>query len=491
MRTASWRAAHFLGLLLHAARAMPALRHSQLAEGGTVEPPPCDAENSTIHIGCWLPIRGLLSGTDPNPPPAGTALYGRWYATLAIEAALRSWIEGSVLLPPAQKANMNYHVITFDSCPTPHNTDGRCNVGHVAPYALALTQGGSLKGNSIPTVRALVGGGDHTPLVTENAAVRGVPVVGFESELKELSDKLRFPNYMRTNPGRTSTLSAMAKLIGGYMGYTRANGLFCESAEGETTSETFLPLLAAQGVELNFFSFPEEVLSGFPSFSPHDWDPASNVRVPEISARKFARRSAVIAEARIRNAHVWLNYLSIDCASLDVVHEIAMAGLEGRGYLWAGEYMDFHARASLYYKELRMFSLTLSGEESQLLTTKPLDGYIGATQRSLEMLPQQYLLAIEIDVMATMNSTLETWYQDELEPVAKGYMFWEYNNYFLFDAMWAVLLSVNDLLLTHGGPSFTNSDLHRRLLEATILNDPLPVPVLLRPKDKGGKEARM
>eukprot|EP00971_Amphidinium_carterae_P312305 6207236-Amphidinium_carterae.2 len=30
-----------------------------------------------------------------------------------------------------------------------------------------------------------------------------------------------------------------------------------------------------------------------------------------------------------------------------------MAGLEGRGYLWAGEYMDFHARASLYYKELR------------------------------------------------------------------------------------------------------------------------------------------
>eukprot|EP00971_Amphidinium_carterae_P195617 3882110-Amphidinium_carterae.1 len=98
--------------------------------------------------------------------------------------------------------------------------------------------------------------------------------------------------------------------------------------------------------------------------------------------------------------------------------------------------------------------------------------------------------------MATMNSTLETWYQDELEPVAKGqqshdccsvcdapswipdrspnpkslkakrlchfatsflfhrshtpaganrllgsaslgYMFWEYNNYFLFDAMWA------------------------------------------------------
>eukprot|EP00971_Amphidinium_carterae_P093520 1850776-Amphidinium_carterae.1 len=35
--------------------------------------------------------------------------------------------------------------------------------------------------------------------------------------------RTRFPNYMRTNPGRTSTLSAMAELIGGYMGYTRTS----------------------------------------------------------------------------------------------------------------------------------------------------------------------------------------------------------------------------------------------------------------------------
>eukprot|EP00971_Amphidinium_carterae_P053803 1059630-Amphidinium_carterae.1 len=50
-------------------------------------------------------------------------VYGRWHVPLTVEAALRSWQIGSVLMPPVQKASFNYQIVVFDACPSRENYD--------------------------------------------------------------------------------------------------------------------------------------------------------------------------------------------------------------------------------------------------------------------------------------------------------------------------------------------------------------------------------
>eukprot|EP00971_Amphidinium_carterae_P115033 2278545-Amphidinium_carterae.1 len=91
----------------------------------------------------------------------------------------------------------------------------RCSAAFVSPYALMLTQGKHLEGNNVPGMSVLVGDYTHASslpqagtcsvvlsvyedfeqgtrrLLAETAAIRDVPVVGFESNLKAMDDRSR------------------------------------------------------------------------------------------------------------------------------------------------------------------------------------------------------------------------------------------------------------------------------------------------------------
>eukprot|EP00403_Amphidinium_massartii_P000994 CAMPEP_0178373648 /NCGR_PEP_ID=MMETSP0689_2-20121128/1968_1 /TAXON_ID=160604 /ORGANISM="Amphidinium massartii, Strain CS-259" /LENGTH=321 /DNA_ID=CAMNT_0019993591 /DNA_START=124 /DNA_END=1087 /DNA_ORIENTATION=- len=313
-------------------------RHSQIVQGGNGQPEPSllEPHDETIFLGAFLPMAGYFAGVDPTGPGGGSIVNGRWGIALTLRACYMSWLDGSILVPPTERAPYNYQIVSYDTCPNITT----CNQG-VAPYATQLTYGSLVDNLTVVPPRLMIGGGFHADILANIAGTRGLPVIDYESELDGMSDKRKYPSYMRTNPLRELAIKAAAAVLIHY-NYTKAHALLCNSPAGGQLADVAFATMVESGITLFAYQFTPAELSGWPANSTGDWDGFTAYNyVQEISERKLRERSAAVEDAKVRNAHVWMNYLTDSCADLDVVFEIAYAGFQGPGYLWMGQFINF------------------------------------------------------------------------------------------------------------------------------------------------------
>jgi len=434
-------------------------RHSEIdINSGNITPALLEPQNETIYIGVLMGVRGLFAGIHDD---TGNPVVGLWYRPLVLRAAFESWKDGSVLAPPVDQTDHKYQLLSFDICYPLEPLAGICEIGHVARMALQLALGGDLQMNQVPYLRALIGGESTADLIAEMVGgTSKLPIVDYFSSLESLGDKTRFPTYMRTNTLVSLGVDAVAAVLELY-NYTEANGLFCAAND---LSETVIERMQGRGVTVYRNLLLVQEYSAWPSGEPQDLQAGFAAHDPVVSAFKKAERTALIEAVTTRHAHVFMNYLSYSCADLDVVFELAWrGGFSGPGYLWVGEQLDEDV-LYLYITQIYDFFPWAFGVTSPFYSVKPIDGYTYATSQTPTFTTNQE--ALQLAVFRLLNNTgeLEEWYRDQLEfEQCKCGALWYYNLYYVFDALWAVMLAVNALLLEKGS-SFTQTELLSRLL---------------------------
>jgi hypothetical protein len=172
-------------------------------------------------------VRGEIKDIDENAVP----IRGIWPHVAIVKLAYIAFLTGNVLEPPSKTASikLNYTVWLADECMDYFSGPSKCSAPYAMEKFMEILYGKKLAGVSYPASQASVGASRNSLEAAQVAALKGVPMVGYDTSSTPLSNKVNFPTYLRTQASMRTEAAAMATYLRHVNKYTRIDSNVCDT----------------------------------------------------------------------------------------------------------------------------------------------------------------------------------------------------------------------------------------------------------------------
>jgi len=414
------------------------------------------ALDETIFIAMYAGNRWVSRGVDASDPSNIKLLRGAPSWPAIARAAMLAFETGAVLKPPERRAPYNFFCWAVDTC----FNDVECEHVHTLKLMSKLLLG---DGANYGPASSIIGGTWWMLPIGQLASAWAVPDIGFWSEGPELSNKEEYPFYLRANANGAILWEGTAAVLR-YLNFTKVMVWHSSDAEALTAKEIFMKNQAAWNLEVQSALCPDGEHTALP--------PEAAITV-EADPEREGKYKALARQAKQFNAHANINAMSAICPVYDLMHYMSMNGLFGKGQFWAGSAITLAIYHQDYLYAIQFGRVMQGlydycppdGSVNCWIMQTPLDGYLSLQpQDQGEMYPVfwEWWKSLRF----TYPEVFEPWIAAQVEDVAfQDPVDGIYNSWwrlpvanFVFDSVWATLLSINSLLLRRGR-NFTGHEL--------------------------------
>lgn len=413
-------------------------------------------QEETIFLAMYAGNHWISRGVDASDPTNVQLLRGVPSWPVIARFAMHAFDSGAVLEPPERRAPYNYFCWVVDSC----FNDVYCEDVHLLKMMTPLLVG---DGVSYLPATSILGGTWWMEPVAQLASVWAVPDMGFWTTAPGVANQKEFPFYLRVNSNGRIQWEGIAALLQ-YLNYTKVMVWHTSDAESLGAKEIFMDNQGGWNMQVQTALCPEGVHTGLP--------PDAEI-TREADPERITTHAVLLRQARTYNAHANVNALSSICPVYDLFHYLSINGLFGKGQLWVGQPITIAIYHQDYLYAIQFGRVMQGlypdcppdGSVNCFLVQTPLEGYVSLSEQMQgDKFPEFWTWWQSF--RHTYHEVAEPFIADQVEdagfddPVYGLYSSWWRlpTAFFIFDSVWATLLSINALLLRKGR-NFTGHEL--------------------------------
>jgi len=407
-------------------------------------------------IGVDLSVRGYGVGQNET---TGNIITGLWERVIMLKVAMLAFANGMVIDTGSNRTLENFKVIFVDSCQVYQGSTEFCG----APWAMRLANALFYGDAGRPPVTAALINSQFTTQYAGVASGANIPAIGATSNEAQLSDKVVYPSFVRTNPTEAVVFNATLGLLN-HLGFTVVDVVVCDHAGSRAGARNLLDVLQADGIAAAQYLVAQDAYTAMWAGSLEEL-----VRFGPRMLEKKKEWDSLMAAMLLFNAHAHVDLMQGDlCPKLDFMSYIELAGgLFNTGHVWMGDAANtklayYEAPGGLVYTYTVM-SMRFLGFTSPYASAKPLDGYIfTAAESTRETLPANVAFWNLMHRVGQQQDVLGPDLAGRVPPEVfsnRGAVSWflEISEY-MVDALFAVLLATESAVKDIG-PAFTRSEL--------------------------------
>jgi len=408
----------------------------------------------------------------------------------ACKAAFFAFLNQTVLEPVSPLAPADYQVLFIDEA-SDHSNPMAQSSAHTFNLVGRAFEGDNLVDQNFPPVRASMNSWTYPQDTASIAGGLGIPAIGFADASSAYLNLDHYPTFMRTIPS-TKFRAAISFLVS--FGYTRVDDATCDSQKGRDTFTSISEELKVAGIAVYQVLWPVGEHFGWPlcfgSRRENGVEFGHNCTGPEPEKQMLLRQKSQY-EHNVRfmkenNAHAHLYFLASDCPIFDVLSYLGLHGLAGGGHMYLGEDIiaPYETQYIPYLRIVAAYPKVATagksyGYVSPYAFTRPMDGYVAvrtkisprmanlwAWMQKLREFQNGFLEEYIRNAMASVVDNAGTDGMTAIWTEPEG-LIWRGGTpypYYIFDATFVILRSINSLLLSKG-QSFTQEDMLNAMLD--------------------------